>query len=219
MHKTLGFAAGLMVTVAAFATPADDAWLNDDSEFRAEQVNEGTLVFLRHQPAKPTHHHENHIVITRDSLRNGWIRLTQCHEHLDAVPRAQVVYNKHRIRNLRITVANGIERAWIEGASVQLVDIGHHARLCVSAESRALWKNPDGSYSLRNGPFMRRFLDGFYPLHVSMSVEYPHRLLKFESISPRPQTGFRFWKDVGGLHYDTWFEGKLRTDIRFEPVG
>ncbi|MDE2088983.1 MAG: alpha/beta hydrolase, partial [Gammaproteobacteria bacterium] len=74
----------------------------------------------------------------------------------------------------------------------------------------------DGSYSLRSGPFMRNFLDGYYPMRVTMRVN-TRGLLHYAGITPRPQDGFRVWQTAGEVHCDAWFEGKLLTEIRFQP--
>ena len=68
--------------------------------------------------------------------------------------------------------SGNIEQSWVEDNTVQLRNVQENARLCVQAWTRALKSNGDGSYSLRNGPFMRRFLDGYYPMRVSMQIDY-----------------------------------------------
>lgn len=45
-----------------------------------------------------------------------------------------------------------IEVTWIEGASVQLRNVGRSARLCLSAQTRALRNEGSGHSSLFNGP-------------------------------------------------------------------
>ncbi|MDX9768380.1 MAG: alpha/beta hydrolase, partial [Ectothiorhodospiraceae bacterium] len=143
--------------------------------------------------------------------------LKQCHDHLDAVPRAQVVYNRERTRGLTIELADAIGEAWVKDASVQLRDVGKGARLCVKAETKALERTAEGGYVLRNGPFLRRFLDGYYPMRVSVDVEMPVDLLRFASVSPAPQDGFKVWQDAQGVHIDSWFEGRLVTELHFLP--
>ncbi|MDE2089687.1 MAG: alpha/beta hydrolase, partial [Gammaproteobacteria bacterium] len=110
-----------------------DQWFDDD-ERRAAAVSLGRLVFLSLPPKKTVLHQYQTITIGRRSLRDGWVRLNQCFEHLDPVPLAQVVYNATRTRNLKIDSFSGIEKAWVEGASVQLADIRRGAKLCVEAE-------------------------------------------------------------------------------------
>lgn len=217
-HHLLPLATLLLVSLLAQASPTleDDAWLNDDSEARAAAVNEGELVFLAQPPDGPVHHHHNRVVLHPSSLDDGWVTLQQCHQDLDPVPRAQVVYNEHRTRRLAVVSYQGIEAAWVEDDTVQLKNIGKAARLCIRAETRTLEANEDGSFSLHNGPFMRRFLDGYYPMRVSMDIEMPEDYLRFVGTSPTDQNGFRVWENAQGVHFDAWFEGRLHTEVRFE---
>jgi hypothetical protein len=192
-----------------------DTWLEDDSEQRALSVNEGQLVFLKHPPGKPVHHHDNKLLITRKSLTDGWVSLHQCHENLDKVSLAEIVFNKDRIRDLKVESYKNIEKVWVDGSSVQLKNVGDAAKLCISAQSKALHIDGTGRYSLRNGPYMRKFLDGYYPLHVTIEVDYPATLLSFVSVEPKEQPGFQLRQSAGVLHIDAWFEGKLKTNIVF----
>jgi len=208
----------IYTTWPALAAPPDpelEAWLEDDAEFRIDEVNSGELVFLPTPPKKRALHHQNNIGINPDSITSGWVTLNQCFEHLDAVPSTQIVYNPDRIRNLTVKSLRNIEKAWIEGPSVQLANVGKEARICISATSKAFWRSKDGSFVLRNGPFMRRFLDGYYPLRLTMEVRYPNGLLSFNTIQPLPQKGFKITHERGRIAFDTWFEGELRTEIHF----
>ena len=104
----------------------------------AAAVNEGPLRFLDTPPARPVHHHQNRIRIDGGSLSSGWVSLSQCHDHLDAVPRAQITFREGYVRDLKVDLSAGIEQAWVEGASVQLRNVAPGARLCLSAQTRAL---------------------------------------------------------------------------------
>lgn len=214
---------GLMAVVvfAAFSTGAgagsgdpfaDEDWLNFDPQASHEAINGGELVFLKTPPAKPVHHHQNTLTVHAQSMQDGWASLVQCHDNLDMFPRAQVLYNRERVRNLRIKKAERIGEAWVEDNTVQLRDVDEGARLCVEAESRALRANRDGTFTLRNGPFMRKFLDGYFPMRVSIDIELPEQL-HFVSVSPVQQDGFQVDHDRGAVHVDAWFEGRLKTEI------
>lgn len=199
-------------------TPEElEQWFNSDSDdtARALAVNEGELVFLAVPPVKAVHHLHNQLTIGPGSLEDGFVELYQCHEHLDAVHEAQVVYRYQRLRNLRVDSQRGIAKVWVEGASVQMVDIGKDAKLCIRAEVGILYGNPDGSFTLRNGPFHRRFLDGYYPIHVTLEIRYPPSLLQFEAITPPEQPGFKLTHTTDGVSVDAWFEGILTTETRF----
>jgi hypothetical protein len=129
------------------------------------------------------------------------------------VPRAQILFNKERVRNLRITRSENIGESWVDGASVQLTDIGADSSLCVDADSRSLTAIGDGGFRIDNGPFMRRFLDGYYPMRVSVQILLAGSGLRFAGIKPERQPGFEVEFDAGEIRFDAWFEGRLRTEV------
>ncbi len=193
----------------------DPDWFDQDTDAIFNSINEGQLKFLEKLPDKPVHHHHNTLIVRADSIRTGWVSLVQCHQHLDEFPSAQIVYNRNKIRDLRLTSHKNIARVWVEDSSVQLKNIGANASLCVEAESRALLPQADGTFLMKNGPFMRKFLDGYFPMRVSMDIKLPANLV-FVAIEPGEQPGFRIDKDGQGIHFDARFEGKLETRIRFK---
>lgn len=181
-------------------------------------VNDGDLQFLSEAPQIPVHHHQNQITLTAQSLADGWAKLEQCHRHLDPVPDMQIVYGQDRIRNLNILRSENIGRAWVHENTVQMTQVARNALICISAETRALIPNGNNSFSLTNGPYMRRFLDGYYPMQVSMRVLMQAPGLRFVDISPAPQTGFTFNQTPAEVGYSAMFEGELRTTIRFSSA-
>jgi hypothetical protein len=196
-----------------------ERWLESDDPLppsaSTADVNEGELVFLAEPPRRTVHYHQNRLVISAASLRDGWVHLEQCHTNLDQIPLAQILYNKERVRNLVITRSEHIGISRVEGNTVQLEDIGPRARLCVTAWTRALRVRDDGSYLLRNGPFMRRFLDGYYPMRVSLQVDYADTGLHLVDMHPARQPGFEVSNGDGRLAFDAWFEGRLQTEFVF----
>jgi hypothetical protein len=204
--------AGMALSPWIVAAETDaEAWFNGRS---ASEVNDGELVFLERLPEKPVHHHHNHITMTDSSLIDGWVQLAQCHRNLDAVPRSQVIFRPEHTRDLRVVGHLNIGEVWVEGPSVQLKDVGRGAELCLALESRALIQDGDGIYSLHNGPFMRRFLDGYYPMRVSMTVDYSAALALID-VTPAAQSGLDVVHRPGGVDLDARFEGRLNTIIRF----
>ena len=196
-----------------------ERWFKSDSfepPRPSHEVNDGQLVFL-HSPVKPNlHHYHNVMTIFPRSLQDGWVLLEQCHTHLDKVAEAQIVFARERVRDIRLLSFRNMSKAWIEGPTVQMTDIRADARLCIQAWARALFMNDDGSYSLRNGPFMRRFLDGYFPLRVSMVVDFSGTGLRPTVVSPAQQDGFTVWRKGQQIGFDAVFEGKLRTEFSFE---
>jgi hypothetical protein len=182
----------------------------------ADAVNEGVLHFLEKPPTKQLHHHHNRIRIDANSLSTGWVSLSQCHDHLDPVPLAQITFREGYVRDLKVDSSTHIKQAWIEGPSVQLVDIEPGARLCLSAQTRALRNNGNGYFNLSNGPYMRKFLDGFYPMRVTLEIEYPAQMLRVIDIEPNGQPGLKLDESPGLIRMDAVFEGKLQTLIQFE---
>ncbi len=182
----------------------------------AEHVNEGSLTFLQSAPARPVHHHQNHIRIHADSLTSGWVSLSQCHDNLDAVPSLQITFRENFVRDLKVVSADRIGQAWVEGPSVQLLNIEPGARLCLSALTRALRNTGNGYFNLSSGPYMRKFLDGYYPMRVSLDIDYPVTHLRLIDIAPPAQPGLVLDKRPGTLHLDALFAGELQFLIQFD---
>ncbi len=216
-----GFVALLMTTLPVVsATPENDEfdWFDEDFEALTREVNEGELRFLEQPPEKPVHHHDNVITLNPGSLQHGWVGLRQCHYNIDNVSRAQILFREGRIRNIRITDSRHIGESWVEGASVQLTDIEKNSTLCLEAESLVLTAGEDGNYRINNGPYMRRFLDGYYPMHVTVQVVLADSGLEFASIKPESQPGFSVENNANEIRIEAWFEGRLRTEIALTPT-
>ena len=193
-----------------------DKWVDDDAEARALAVNEGDLEFLNSPPDKPPHILHNKMTIVPGSLKDGWIDLLQCHENLDRVHEAQIMYHGRRTRSIKVVSSVGIDRAWVEKNTVQMLNITHNARICVKAQVHSLYPNFDGTYSMHNGPFHRRFLDGYYPMRVTMDVELPRDQLKFGAITPMEQEGFKVDYDKNSMQVDALFVGELNIEVHFD---
>ncbi len=197
------------------ASEADD-WLEQDRVAAVPQVGAQELEFLAAPPHGKTPLSENRIAITASSLHGGWVALRQCYQGLDAVPEAEIVYRYRNMRGLRVVSTENIGRAAPEGQSVQLSDVGQNATLCIQAEVQILYPRPDGGLELRNGPFLRKFLDGYFPLHVRLEISYPPGLLRHTAISPEPQAGFAVHSGQGLIQIDSWFVGTLNIRVRFD---
>jgi hypothetical protein len=197
---------------------ADEPWPDFPEaglEKRISEVSGGELEFLATPPAEPVHHHENRIRILPESLESGWVLLEQCHRHLDRVPLLEIVYHPDQIRNIRIRSTRNIDHSRVFDAGIELRGIHADALICLSAESRALHLQASGRFLLRNGPYMRRFFDGYYPLHLSMEIDYPAQLLSLQSVSPQTPDTPAYTREAGKLRWEAWFRGRLYTEIRF----
>jgi hypothetical protein len=204
------------VTVQAATNSEDDDWFLDEES--TDHVNEGELHFLETAPDPAVLHSESRIRITPASLESGWVDLLQCYRNLDAVPKIEVVFDYREMRGLAVVAKRGVGKATVSGQSVQLEEVSKQASLCIEAQVRNLYRQADGSYLLRNGPYMRKFLDGYYPFRVTLEVSYPQELVRFVRISPQARPGFRVESEAGRIAFDAWFEGRLSTGIHFLPA-
>ena len=195
-------------------TPGED-WFNDDSDLSIEDVNEGELEFIAPITDKSILHSGSVLSITEKSLETGWVGLDQCYRNLDPVGKMDVVHYYKNIKQLKITSSGNIGGAKVDGQTIQLEDVSASAYICVQAEVQILEKTSQDTFVLSNGPYYRRFLDGFYPYHVTVSISYPADKLKYTRISPAPQPLFEVIQQPGKLLVDTWFEGILQIDIKF----
>ena len=196
---------------------AGQALADFPDDFDAGAINEGELELLARPPGAPVHTHHNRIRLTAASLVDGWAHLYQCHTHLDPVAAAQIVFRPGRIRQLQVERHTGIESVAVEGDTVQLVAVTPGAQLCLSAESRVVVPQLDGGFLVRNGPFMRSFLDGFYPMHVLLEISLPPGRWTLLRSEPGPQPGFSVDYHAGKVSVDAWFSGQLHTGFYFAP--
>jgi len=209
----------IVPVLVGLALPLTTAQAETDLSMEsAHDVNEGVLHFLARSPAKLIHHHHNRILINAESLNSGWVTLRQCHTNLDAVPRAQITFREGYVRDLKVESATRIKQAWVEDATIQLVDVEPRARLCLLAQTRAFRNTGNGYFSLTSGPYMRKFLDGYYPMRVTLDIDYPAKTLQLIDIAPQAQPGLILNAKRGAIRLDATFEGELNTLIQFEKL-
>lgn len=194
----------------------DSGWFFDDFEERIEQVNEGRLEFLPEPPEEKIHFHSNRLLINDTSLDTGWARLSQCHENIDALDNVQITFNKDTTRKLEVVSYSKITRAWVDQGNVELEGVQKGAKLCLQLESRVVHLEDNNQISVRNGPYMRKFLDGYYPMHVYLEVIYPCQLMRFIKTNKSLHYRISVSLEACTIMIDTWFEGQLYTELLFE---
>ena len=192
-----------------------DHWFNEETKPGVPQASEGELVFLSPPPESRMLHSINTITLSWTSLDDGWVQLRQCYKGLDAVPVAEVVYQYKKLRHLRIHSKANIGQAVVREQTVQLNDVQHDATLCIQADAQILYPQANGRFLLRNGPFHRRFLDSYFPLHVSVDVQFPSTMLHYVDTLPQAQPGFKVDVKDEHLYIDTWFAGMLNIEVHF----
>jgi len=203
-------------TAAVEMTPEQKKWFYNDEIISTDKINEGDLTFLLQSPEKPVLHSINTLIINTQSITSGWVALEQCYKHLDPVPTTEIVYQYKHIRNFKISSKRNIKMAVIKGQSIQLDNVMKQAELCIKADVKILNTNTDNTLSLENGPFHRKFLDGYYPYHVSLKINYPSTLLKLIKINPEPQPGFNIKQSDSKIFIESYFEGILTTKLVFQ---
>lgn len=207
----------VFISINALAfTDEKERWLNAIDDADIAEKNIAKLKFIKPPSNSQPLHSTNKLIISQKSINDGWVDLHQCYRHLDKLPEVDITYYYRSIKNLTLISKKNIDSAILKDQSITLKNIKNNAKICVSAEVRIFYQNPDQSFSLVNGPYHRRFLDGFYPYHVTLNISYPESLLSFISSAPKQQEGFSVVHKTNGLLIDTYFEGILNTEIKFE---
>ncbi len=199
------------------ASAEPNKWSEWEETASVDEVSEGELRFITQQPDKPVLHSLNKLVISAASLDDGWVSLEQCYQHLDPVAASEVVYQYKEMLDLKITKTVNIIKAEIKGQSIELTQVLKDAELCISASVRIFYQNADGSYSLVNGPFLRKFLDGYFPYHVTLEVHYPESRIQLIRTKPTAQAGVLVRQQRGTILLNCLFEGILNVELVFQP--
>lgn len=199
-----------------FLSPEEiEKWFNSDDELPTSKVNDGQLHFISPKPGGNIFHSEININVDQVSIDDGWTSLTQCYSNLDPIHRTAIVYRKNLVKNLRVISSKNIKQAKVSGNKVFLRNVEKNASLCIGASARNFYQNKDKSFSLVNGPYHRKFLDGYYPYHLTLNIRYSPKL-KFNFNIPKVQKGFQIKQLANTLLVDTVFEGRLKLEFRFE---
>lgn len=179
-------------------------------------AREGELRLLAERPDPHAYGYESRVRIDDDSLRTGVVRVETCHLRLDPNARVVVLFNRDRVESIRITQAQGVERAWVENHRVELAGVARGATVCIELRSRALDPLGDGRWRLHAGPLMRRYLDGFLPMEADLAVTWPDGLLSVAAVDPAPQPGVRLTAGTDGARLQVTFAGRLsaRWELR-----
>jgi hypothetical protein len=197
------------------AVDEEPDWEALEAEHGARNVNEGELQFLARTPQQRILQTRNYLTITADSLDTGWVQLEQCQSNLDPIDAVEVVYRYHGMRNLQLVSSRDMAGAQVKGNSVQMSGVREGGEVCISAEVHVLHADGQGGYALQSGPFHRRFLDGYYPLHLDYRIRWPRGMLQMVAVSPAAQPGFSILQGSAELAIDALFEGRLIIEVKF----
>ena len=90
------------------------------------------------------------------------------------------------------------------------------AKLWINADVNILNKKTHNIFNLENGPFRRKFLEGYYPYHVTLKIIDPSALQNLIKTTPESQAGFNIVKYNNQVYIDSYFEGILKTKLIFQ---
>lgn len=198
-----------------------ERWFESDETGPPQKDYSGSekLEFIAPLEDKPTPLSKTLLAVTEQSMETGWVGVSQCYENLDPVADAEVVYHFALMRGLRVTGHHGIGGVRVEGPSIQLRDAHRGAGLCVELEAKLLRRGQQGEYLLRYGPFMRKFLDSYFPMHVMITVNYPEHRLVLDDVTPLPDGPVVKSSTPGSHAIDVWFRGRLTFNFLFQSKG
>jgi hypothetical protein len=175
------------------------------------------LRILTAPPKHPPFFHGKALTLTRDSLETGWVNNYQCHRNFSRIPRLEISFREDSVRNLAIVRAETVGAHEVVGSGVKLEDVRPETEICLTGEARVLSRDEAGRYRLLTGPFFYRFLDGYFPVEVELTIRYPAELLTFAASTPAPAPGIDISHDTGELRFRSVFEGRLWVELLFDP--
>lgn len=196
----------------------DDGWPDAQQDWSLSAVNEGQLRFIEPVLDRAVLHSDTRLWLTAASLLDGWVDMLQCYRNLDAVDRTEIVYAYSEMENLTVTRAQNIGHYRLTPTGIELDGVARDAELCLRSRVRVLRRLSDRGWRMSHGPYHRRFLDGYYPYHLSLSLQYPREKIRLERIEPAPRPGFEVKNTPTGFTIDSWFEGELTIEIEFSEI-
>lgn len=174
---------------------------------------------LRILTAPPKHapfYHGKTLTLTRDSLETGWVNNYQCHRNFSKIPRLEIGFREGSVRKLAIVRAESVGAHEVVDSGIRLEDVRPETEICLTGEARVLQRVEAGRYRLLTGPFFYKFLDGYFPVEVELTIRYPAELLTFTASTPAPAPGINFSNNAGELRFQSVFEGRLWVELVFD---
>lgn len=200
---------------AAAQTPDDESWPDDEKILDVSRVNEGQLTFIAPLDDQPVLHSDTRLWLTAASLQSGWVEMQQCYRNFDAVDKTEIVYSYREMQDLQVMQAHNINRYRVRPRAIVLEGVGQDALLCLQARVRVLRRLADDILGMRHGPYHRRFLDGYYPYHLNLTVFFPEQNVRLRRVEPGAQDGFDVSEKPTSLEIESWFEGELIIELEF----
>lgn len=222
-------------------TPEERAFFEDDSFFETLEVQETPIKWIDPNKTHGQYALENTITILPDSVKTGVVGFTQCHLNLDEIRAIDIVYNPQTTKTLRVISTKGISQSKAFTSKIELYGVEKGAEVCIEGKNKTLeFNQTNQSWRLARGPYMRKFLDGYYPMHVAETISWPSETLNWKStdilqeqpslksakftplfstsqpLPSNPQKpSFEINHKQGWIKSNYWFEGKLTLREQF----
>ena len=165
----------------------------------------------------PSFVHHKVMSIDAASLADGWVENRQCHRNFPLFPSLQIAFREGAVRNMRITEHSDVERVWVDGPTIQMKRTRPRTTLCFLSENHTvkydLWND---EYRMTVGPYYLKFFDGYFPLNVDLTIEYPTGAMRFLGLEPTTVEGANIVHEAGRIRFNALFEGKLELVFRFK---
>lgn len=209
----------LVVALLIFASSCTVLAADEQDLERLLEIGDERFQPLTEPLRDPPFLHRKVLTISTNTLRDGWVTNFQCHGNFAKVPALQIVFRPNAVRNIKLVQIYRIGKAWVEGATIQLEDVATHSQLCFRSENRIVERDRyTGLYRLKAGPFYYRFLDGYFPMKVDLTIRYPEKVLELYQISPDTEPGISVTRKNGQVHLSSLFQGKLWVEVLFKAV-
>jgi hypothetical protein len=197
--------------------PSFDKWLEMLDEI--DGINDGQLMFLPAIPAADKqilYHLQNRIKLSPNSLETGWVELEQCHQNLGVTQKMAITFGKGKTQDLEIVSFTDIDKAWVDADNIEIIGAGAASSICIRGKLLTLEQTTANRFQLQNGRYLRRFLDGYFPMRLSLSIDYSSTKLSFDKTTPMPQAGFAVSNHGGFVSIESTFEGTLKIVTYFQ---
>ena len=196
-------------------SPEERAWLEDDSSAQAREISSGELRWVTPDKTLNQYRLENTLTVHPESLKTGWIDFSQCHYQLDPRIAVEIVYGVKRTQNLKVISSQRIGHIETAEDHITLTDIQKNAQICISGKTKVLNQLSPNHYKMLRGPYMRRFLDGFYPMQVTETIRWQGVPIKLNDLTTHSALGYDFKVSDTELIANYWFEGLLKPFYEF----
>ncbi|KAA3629933.1 MAG: hypothetical protein DWQ08_06620 [Proteobacteria bacterium] len=168
---------------------------------------------------EPAFRHRKTLSVTESSLADGWVPNRQCHANFPLFPALQISFREGAVRNMAIVERSGVEEAWVEEPTIQMKRTRPETTLCFTSENHTMtYDAASDEYSMTVGPYYLRLFDGYFPLDVDLTIEYPPGLLQCSGMEPAQVEGGTVAREPGRIRFGALFEGKLKLVFRFKPA-